>query len=181
MVHPNKKVTLEKIAFDAPKDLVEAVRNARKESRRYKGELISNRIVYEVGARAFLGIGKESRELIRQKIEDIESQENILKSEKQLWLDQLEVFEAEEKLLEAEVLKNQQDIETLSLKIVEYWEKITVFKKKECIGFIVNSFPERLTREEVASVFPKIPAPVPSHEDALHIAERLLNGGILNE
>jgi len=174
-------MTSEKIAFDASKDLVDAVRDARKASRRYKGKLISNRIIYEIGARAFLGIGDESREIIKQKIEDIETRENILKSEKRLWLDQLEAFEAEEKLLEAEALQNQQDIETLSLKIIEYWEKITVFKKKECIGFIVNSFPERLTREKVAAVFPKVPAPVPSHKVALDIAERLLAGGMLNE
>lgn len=169
---------LKKIAYDAPKSLVDAIQKARKAGKRYKGEVISNRLIYEIGARVYLGIGDETEEVLRHKIEEIEVQENIMRSQKQLLTEELERFEAEKKVKEAEVLKNQQDIETLSLKIIEYWERITSFKQKEYIGFIINLFPEKLTKETVSAIFPNRPSDAPTNEEAFKIATELLNGGL---
>jgi hypothetical protein len=169
---------LKKVGFEAPVCLVDAIQDARSAKRRYKDKIFSNRLAYEIGAKILLEIDDdEEEEVLDQRLADLEIQQSLINNQKRLLLDKKEKRNAEKKKKEVEILKGQQDIETLALKLNEYWEKITVFKQKECIGFILNSFPGRLTKGDVSAVFPDGSSQAPTHEEALQIATDLLRSG----
>lgn len=170
---------LKKIGFDASKNLVDGIQAGRLAGKRYKDKKFSNRLAFEIGAKVLLGIDdEEEEEVLDQRLADLEIQQSLIDNQKKLLLEKKEKRQAQKKKKEEEVLKSQQEIESLAAKINEYWEPITVFKQKECIGFILNAFPDRLAREKVSAVFPdEAAAPVPTYEEALHIATNLLRSG----
>lgn len=166
---------LKKVGFEAPACLVDAIQDARNAKRRYKDKIFSNRLAYEIGAKVLLEIDDdEEEEVIDQRLADLEVQQTLINSQKRLLLEKKEKRKADKKKKEEETLKKQLEIETLASKIREYWEDITVFKEKKCIGFIVNACPDKLTREKVTSIFPDSMIPIPSEEEAFRIAIDLL-------
>ncbi len=164
-----------KIAFDVPKSLANAIQEARNKYEKFKGERISNRIIYNIGARVFLGIGDKNEEILHQKIKEIEVQENIIHSHKNLLLEQLDRCEAEKKTNEAEVFKAKQDRELLASEIIAKWDKIALLNQKENINFICNLFPAKLSKDKVKAVFPEKYTQAPTLEKALLTAEDLLS------
>jgi hypothetical protein len=170
------KKALKKISFEVPAYLVEALQKARKLGRKYKGRKFSNGLACEIGMKILLEINEDEEEdVIDQKLEDNEIQDNFLKSQRHVLLELKKKKQAEKKEREVESLKNEQDNERVALKIQEHWEQITVMQDKQAIGYIVNVVPTKLTKEKVAAVFPRGFAPTPTKEEALQIAASLLN------
>ena len=72
------------------KVLYDAMQNARKGKRRYNGRQFSNGLAFELGAQILLGTAENEEDVLKQKLEDIEIQQNSLNSQKQLICEQLE-------------------------------------------------------------------------------------------
>jgi hypothetical protein len=167
---------LTKVTLEVPTYLVEAIRDARKAKKRYKGALYSNPLCFIIGAKVLSGLGEEEEEFLDQKLSDIQIQRALLDSEERMLLEQKKVNKAESQVKEAEISKRQQDIERLASMIVDKYKKITLNGRKENIGFIVAAFPDKLTKDKVAAVFAGKfnEETVPTYEMALKIAADLL-------
>lgn len=170
---------IRKIGFEASSNLVDALQAARKAGRRYKDKGFSNRLAYEIGVKVLLEIeDEEEDEVLDQRLTDLDIQQSLIDNQRKLLIEKKEKRQAQKKKKKEEVLKSQQEIESLATKIIEQWESITVFKQKECIGFILNAFPGRLSRKNISAVFPdEAAASVPTYEEALRIATDLLRSG----
>ena len=174
----NEGEELEQIAFDVPSHMARRVQQERKAGARCNGKILSKRAIFELGYNCYFGVnGDETRDMILKKIEDSKLKESISHNETLLWEKKLEECDDKNKIKEEEALKSKQEVESLASKIKECWENITVFKKKEYVGFIVNSFPGRFTRENVSAVFPDGSVSIPTNEEALQIATDLLRSG----
>lgn len=165
---------LKKICIEVPEDLVQAIQNARKAGKRYKGDLYSNPLAYAVGALVLLGTAGKKEETLKERLKNIGIERNLLNSEERLILEDLEGIEAEKKTKLDYDIKRQQEIELLADKILEYWDDIAFFNKKNCITYIVSSFEGKLTKSRVEAIFPSVYEPAPSPEKALTIAAGLL-------
>jgi hypothetical protein len=166
---------LKKIGLEAPADLVDAIQEARNAKRRYKNRPFSNKLAYEIGAKVLLEIDDdEEEEILDQRLDDIAREMVLLESRKKQLTEKKQKRTAEKQQKELEAIKEEQLIENIASKIREYWEKITLLDQKECIGYIVNLSPERLTRERVFSMFPKECRPIPTEHEARTMAANLL-------
>ena len=173
------KSELKKVGFEAPLCLVDAIQDARNAKRRYKDKMFSNRLVYEIGAKILLEIDDdEAEEYLDQRLTDVAVQISLLNNQKKLLTEKKKERTAEKRRKEEEFIKMQQTIESVASKIREYWEKITLLNKAECIDYIVNICPEKLTRERVVAVFPDRYCPIPTEEEALQRATSLLGGDV---
>lgn len=172
------KEPAKKVGFEASEALVDGVQNGYRAGRMYNGKRFCNRLAYEIGAKILLEIPDEEEEAeIDRQLSDLSIEEAFINSKKNTLLDKKEKIKAKQKKKEEDVLKSQQEIDDLALKIIEYWDPIVVFKKKEPINYILNKFPGKLSREKVSSVFPNTSdEPIPTHDEALLIASSLLSG-----
>jgi predicted nucleotide-binding protein (sugar kinase/HSP70/actin superfamily) len=121
----------------------------------------------------------EEEEILYQMLHDHDLEDKLRANKKKYLLEKIEKCQAKKKLQKEEVQKSQKDIEKLASKIREYWEKITIYNKTEHIVFIVNMFPDRLNQEKVSAIFPKGYVDIPTEEEALEIAAKLL--GVKND
>jgi len=170
-----ENTTLKKICFDADPGLINAIQLARKQKQQYKGETVSNKMAYEIGAKLLLGIKEhEDKEAIKRKLEEVQIQKDLFDSQSRLLTEELNRLEQEENNRAEEEVKAEGEVKTLAGKIKECWNKVYVYGQPEHINYIVALNPEKLNRNEVSKVFPKTYQDTPTEEEALKIASKLL-------
>jgi hypothetical protein len=164
-----------KICIEVPWDLADGIKKARDTGKRYKGDLFSYPLAFKIGAIALLDIGDEEETLLQEK-NDLEVHKGLLDSQLRIVYEQLESCITKKKAKEDEILRMRQDIERLAHIIVDRYTAIKLFKKTDEIGYIAAAFPDKLTKEKLATVFAGEyeDENVPSYEEALKIAESLL-------
>ncbi len=152
-------------------DLADGIQKARDAGKRYKGNLFSYSLAFEVGARVLLDIADEEDILLQQK-SDINVQRSLLDSRERIIDDQLKAKKTEKKAEKEEILRKQEDVKRLADMIIDKHQKITIFKKTQHIDYIVNAFSDKLTRDKVAAMF--VGNEKPSRETALKLATEAL-------
>jgi hypothetical protein len=157
------------------KDLHDAIQLARKENRRYNGRLFSNALAFELGAEILLGVSESEEDILKQKLGDLEIQQHSINSQTSLINEQLERLGVKKDLIRANAIKEKQDAELLASKIIDFWDYIALYGKKEYIDFIVAHFEGKLTRDQVAVIFPLKYEPAPTFEKCLQMASALLD------
>lgn len=157
-----------------PKNLRDSIQNAKNEGRRYCGRQFSNGFAFELGAKVLLGIAENEEDILKKKLEDFEIHQNSISSQRHLINEQLERLEVKKKSIRAKDLKERQEVELLTSKIIESWDSIVLYKNKKNIDFIVLHFEGKLTLDKVAAIFPSIYEPAPTYETAFQIASDLL-------
>lgn len=160
-----------KICPQVPWDLADGIQKARDSGKRYKGNLYSYSLAFKIGAMILLDIADEENILLQKK-NDITIQRSFLDSQERIIDDQLEAIRTKQKAEKEENLRKQEEIERLAAMIRSKYRKITVHKKTENIGYIINAFQGKLTRDKVAALFVK--GEEPSLETALKLAKELL-------
>ncbi len=169
---------LKKLTFEADESLTSALQACRAAGRQYNSKKFSNRLAYEVGAKVLLGINeKEEEEALKRKLEDVRIKKTLLDNQENLILASLKQHQ-EKKRKEIEAYAQvEQDVQKLAERIIKDWVSIKILKKTENIGFIVNMFPERLTKSRLEKVFSEGGIEPPTIEEALEIASGLLGVG----
>jgi predicted transcriptional regulator len=166
---------LHKVGFEADETLYNDLQVARKAGCMYNGKRFSNRLAYEIGVKVLLGINeKEEEEALKRKLEDVRIKKTLLDNQENLILASLKQHqEKKQKEIEA-YAQVEQDVQKLAERIIKDWVSIRILKKIENIGFIVNMFPDRLTKSKVEKVFSEGGLEAPTIEEALEIASNLL-------
>jgi hypothetical protein len=160
-----------KICPVVPLGLADGIQKARDAGKRFKGDLYSYSMAFEIGAMVLLDIA-DGEEILLQKKNDIQIQRSLLDSQEKIIDDQLKAIKTEQKAEKEEFLQKQEEIKKLAHMIISNYEKITVFKKTEHIGYIVTAFPGKLTRDKVAALF--VEKEKPPLETALKLAKEAL-------
>ena len=157
-----------------PKNLRDSIQDAKNEGRRYCGRQFSNGLAFELGAQILLGVAENEEDILKQKLENLEIQQNSISSQKYLIREQLERLEANNEFIQAKNLKERQAVELLASKIIESWDSVVIYREKKNIDLIVTRFEGKLTLDKVAAIFPSTYEPAPTYETAFQIASDLL-------
>ncbi len=137
------------VSLYIPKNLRDAIQNARNEGRRYNGRQFSNGLAFELGTQILLGVAENEEDILKQKLEDLDIQHNSINSQTHLIREQLEGLKARNELIEAKVIEEKADVELLAAKIRDLWDPIVLYKDRKNIDFIVRCFEGKLTREKI--------------------------------
>lgn len=170
---------LKKLTFEADESLTDALQACRSAGKQYNGKKFSNRLAYEIGVKVLMGINEEEEEeALKQKLTDLETKENLIANQKKFILAGIEKLQAKKQKKEGERLKLEQDVQNLADRLRKDWVTIKVLKKTENIGFIVNSYPNKLTKSKLEKIFSEGSTEGPTLEEAMDIAANLLGVGI---
>ena len=115
------------------KDLHNSLQLARKEKRRYNGRQFSNSLAFELDAQILLGIAENEEDILKQKLENLEIQQNSINSQTHLINEQLERLKAKNEYSQAKNIKERQNIELLASKIVDSWDFIVLYGRRSVL------------------------------------------------
>jgi hypothetical protein len=158
----------------ADRELHQALLTARRAGRRHGGKLFSCTMAFELGAKILLGLEESEEEVIKQDIEDIKAQKAALEQKERMRLEQLQMMEVSRAAKVSDASGKNNNVQRLAQRILDIWDNVIIYKKYALINGLVEIDKDRLTKERIEAVFPKIYAPKPTIEDAVLIATNLL-------
>jgi len=149
---------------------------ARKAGRRYGGKLVSCTMAFELGVTVLLGREDSEEAVIKQDIEDIQTQKAVLEQKERMRLEQLRMMESSREAKRSEAAEQNDNVQQLAKKIIDVWDTVIFSKNTTIIESLVDVDRTRLSKAKVEAVFPKKYRDKPSIDEAVIIAVGLLEG-----
>lgn len=156
-----------------------AILAARKAGRRHGGKLISCTMAFELGAKILLGLEENEEDVIKQDIEEIQTQKAALEQKERMRLEQLQMMQVSRAAKLEEAAVQNDNVQKLAQRILDVWETVILYKNTKIIESLLDIDRVRLTRHKVEAVFPKRYVERPSIDEAVQIAMTLLEGELV--